>query len=133
MILLYELIFLTAVVDFFNRINLIYGTVSESCTEASCPTMSGGRKYEYHWCDKDQYKKPTKLPAPKYISLLMDWVESQINNEEIFPVSVGKWLRFYITVRKKIRMKRRKRNGIMGREQCRELKGLCYQFLKLGL
>lgn len=34
------------VVDFFNRINLIYGTVSEYCTTQSCPTMSGGSRYE---------------------------------------------------------------------------------------
>ncbi|PRD31678.1 UNVERIFIED_CONTAM: Mob3a [Trichonephila clavipes] len=33
------------VVDFFNRINLIYGTVIDSCTEESCPTMSGGPRY----------------------------------------------------------------------------------------
>ena len=32
------------VVDFFNRINLIYGTVCEFCTEATCPVMSGGPK-----------------------------------------------------------------------------------------
>ncbi len=35
------------------------------------------------------YKKPTALPAPQYITLLMDWVESQINNENLFPVKVG--------------------------------------------
>lgn len=34
-----------------------------------------------------RYKKPTALPAPQYIALLMDWVESQINNETLFPVS----------------------------------------------
>ncbi|KAK6192168.1 hypothetical protein SNE40_003688 [Patella caerulea] len=77
------------VVDFFNRINLLYGTVCENCTEQSCPTMSGGPKYEYHWCDGDRYKRPTALPAPQYISLLMEWAESQINNENIFPVTVG--------------------------------------------
>ena len=33
------------VVDFFNRINLIYGTISEYCSEESCPVMSGGPKY----------------------------------------------------------------------------------------
>ena len=33
------------VVDFFNRINLIYGTVSDHCTDATCPIMSGGPKY----------------------------------------------------------------------------------------
>lgn len=47
--------------------------------------MSGGPKYEYLWADGDKYKKPIPLPAPTYISLLMDWIESQINNEEIFP------------------------------------------------
>lgn len=75
------------VVDFFNRINLIYGTISEWCTETSCPTMSGGHKFEYLWADGAKYKKPTKLPAPQYISLLMDWIEAQINNESLFPVS----------------------------------------------
>ncbi|XP_014663821.1 PREDICTED: MOB kinase activator 3B-like isoform X2 [Priapulus caudatus] len=74
------------VVDFFNRINLLYGTVCDSCTEQTCPTMSGGPKYEYHWADGNKYKKPTALPANQYIALLMDWVESQINNEDIFPI-----------------------------------------------
>jgi len=75
------------VVDFFNRINLIYGTVCDYCTEKTCPTMSGGPKFEYLWADGLAYKKPTQLPAPKYVSLLMDWIESQINNEKIFPTS----------------------------------------------
>lgn len=77
------------VVDFFNRINLLYGVVSDYCTEETCVVMSGGPKYEYLWCDNDAYKKPTHLPAPKYIALLMDWVEKQINDESVFPVTVG--------------------------------------------
>ncbi|XP_036792658.1 MOB kinase activator 3B isoform X1 [Oncorhynchus mykiss] len=77
------------VVDFFNRINLIYGTVCEFCTEKSCPVMSGGPRYEYRWQDDHKYKKPTALPAPKYMNLLMDWIEVQINNEDIFPTSMG--------------------------------------------
>lgn len=77
------------VVDFFNRINLIYGTISEYCDSASCPTMSGGARFEYLWADGEKYKKPTVLPAPQYVTLLMDWIEVQINNETIFPVSTG--------------------------------------------
>ncbi|XP_069632103.1 MOB kinase activator 3B isoform X2 [Haliaeetus albicilla] len=76
------------VVDFFNRINLIYGTICEFCTERTCPVMSGGPKYEYRWQDDMKYKKPTALPAPQYMNLLMDWIEVQINNEDIFPTSV---------------------------------------------
>ncbi|XP_055003158.1 MOB kinase activator 3B [Sorex araneus] len=77
------------VVDFFNRINLIYGTICEFCTEHTCPVMSGGPKYEYRWQDDLKYKKPTALPAPQYMNLLMDWIEVQINNEDIFPTCVG--------------------------------------------
>ena len=77
------------VVDFFNRINLIYGTVSEFCSERSCPTMSGGLRYEYRWQDGEDYRRPTKLPALKYMNLLMDWIESRINDEDIFPTRVG--------------------------------------------
>ncbi|XP_017492238.1 PREDICTED: MOB kinase activator-like 3, partial [Rhagoletis zephyria] len=73
------------VVDFFNRINLIYGIVTDYCTDETCPKMSGGQKYEYLWADGVTYKKPVPLPANKYISLLMDWIESQINNETLFP------------------------------------------------
>lgn len=53
--------------------------------------MSGGPKFEYFWADGHKYKKPTKLPAPQYVSLLMEWAEAQINDESLFPVSVGKW------------------------------------------
>ncbi|KAF0308202.1 MOB kinase activator-like 3 [Amphibalanus amphitrite] len=76
------------VVDFFNRINLIYGTICDNCTEESCPVMSGGPKFEYRWADGNKYKKPTALSAPQYITLLMEWVEAQINDESIFPVTV---------------------------------------------
>ena len=33
-------------VDFFNQINMLYGTITEFCTEQSCPVMSAGPKYE---------------------------------------------------------------------------------------
>lgn len=77
------------VVDFFNRVNLIYGTISDGCTEQSCPVMSGGPKYEYRWQDEHRFRKPTALSAPRYMDLLMDWIEAQINNEELFPTNVG--------------------------------------------
>ncbi|EGD72492.1 MOB1 protein [Salpingoeca rosetta] len=73
------------VVDFFNRINLIYGTVCDDCTDESCPVMSGGPQYEYAWKDDVHYKKPTVVSAPKYITLLMEWIETLINDEKVFP------------------------------------------------
>lgn len=47
------------VVDFFNRINLIYGTITEFCTAHSCPRMSGGpkcvTKRPNHWITTIQF------------------------------------------------------------------------------
>jgi Mob1/phocein family. len=45
------------------------------------------------WADGAKYKKPTALPAPQYIALLMDWIEGQINDENLFPVSTGEKLK----------------------------------------
>ena len=43
----------------------------------------------FRWCDGVKYKKPTSLSAPDYITLLMEWVETMVNDEAIFPVQVG--------------------------------------------
>ncbi|KAL7060445.1 hypothetical protein AAHC03_09703 [Spirometra sp. Aus1] len=76
------------VVDFYNRINLIYGTICDRCTTETCPRMTGGKKFEYHWRDNNRYRKPTPVSAPEYIGLLMDWIDEQINDPVLFPTSM---------------------------------------------
>ncbi|KAF7495329.1 MOB kinase activator 1B [Sarcoptes scabiei] len=77
------------IVDFFNQINMLYGTITEFCTEEKCPLMSAGPKYEYHWADGMTVKKPIKCSAPKYIDYLMTWVQDQLDDESIFPSKIG--------------------------------------------
>ncbi|KAG0048066.1 MOB kinase activator 1B [Gryganskiella cystojenkinii] len=76
-------------VDFFNQINMLYGTITEFCTPQDCPVMSAGPKYEYHWKDDNQFKKPARVSAPVYVDHLMSWVQSQLDNEAIFPSKIG--------------------------------------------
>ena len=76
-------------VDFFNEVSLLYGTIIDFCTPESCPVMSAGRKYEYRWADGQKYRTPARVSAPKYVDLLMDWVEQQLSDEDIFPTSTG--------------------------------------------
>lgn len=83
-------LFLLLAVDFFNQINMLYGTITEFCTEESCPVMSAGPKYEYHWADGLTVKKPIKCSAPKYIDYLMTWVQDQLDDETLFPSKIGK-------------------------------------------
>ncbi|KAK7713864.1 Mitotic exit network component [Botryosphaeria dothidea] len=77
------------VVDFYNQINLIYGSITEFCSPQSCPEMKATDEFEYLWQDSENYKKPTKMPAPEYIEHLMAWVQSNIDNESMFPSRIG--------------------------------------------
>lgn len=51
-------------------------------------------RYEYRWADGVQIKKPIEVSAPKYVEYLMDWIESQLDDESIFPQKLGKDLIF---------------------------------------
>jgi MOB kinase activator 1 len=76
-------------VDFFNEISLLYGTITEFCTEQNCPTMCAGDQFQYLWADGVKVKTPTSVPAPDYVDLLIAWVESQLNDDQIFPLQFG--------------------------------------------
>lgn len=76
-------------VDFFNQINMLYGTLTEFCTAEECPVMSAGPKYEYHWADGQAVRRPIKCSAPEYIDYLMTWVQDQLDDEALFPSKIG--------------------------------------------
>lgn len=77
---------------------MLYGTITEFCTEESCPIMSAGPKYEYHWADGHTVKKPIKCSAPKYIDYLMTWVQDQLDDETLFPSKIGDYFIFYTSI-----------------------------------
>ncbi|KAL6580963.1 MOB kinase activator 1A [Orobanche minor] len=41
--------------------------------------------YEYRWADGVQIKKSIEVSAPKYVEYFMEWIESQLDDESIFP------------------------------------------------
>lgn len=53
------------------------------------PCLSG--RYEYHWADGTNIKKPIKCSAPKYIDYLMTWVQDQLDDETLFPSKIGEF------------------------------------------
>lgn len=40
----------TAVVDFYNQINLLYGSITEFCSPQSCPEMKATDEYVERHC-----------------------------------------------------------------------------------
>jgi MOB kinase activator 1 len=75
------------VVDFFNQISMLYSTVSEFCTDTTCPVMCAGPAYKYLWQDTPK-AKPIQLSAPAYIGSLMDWIDGLLHDEAIFPSQI---------------------------------------------
>ena len=78
---------------------LCFGIVSEHCTAESCPEMSAGPKATYFWADKGE--KPVSLPAPEYISNLVNWISKQLDDEKVFP-AVGAFPKNFKAVLAKI-------------------------------
>uniref|UniRef100_A0A8C6VX47 MOB kinase activator 1Bb n=1 Tax=Nothobranchius furzeri TaxID=105023 RepID=A0A8C6VX47_NOTFU len=59
------------------------------CSADNCNLTTAGKKYEYHWADGTNIKKPIKCSAPKYIDYLMTWVQDQLDDETLFPSKIG--------------------------------------------
>lgn len=90
-------------VDFFNQVNMLYGTLADFCTAETCPVMNAGPKYEYHWADGVHVKKPIKCSAPDYMDYLMTWIQAQLDDQAIFPSKIGvPFPKNFMTVAKQI-------------------------------
>jgi len=74
-------------IGFFEHVNLTYGTVSEYCTQSSCPEMVGPGPRNYSWIDEKG--KKTRLSAPQYVDYVMTYCQKTINDETVFPTKHG--------------------------------------------
>lgn len=74
------------ILDFFNQISMLYGTITEHCTSSTCPKMCAGPLYEYSWTDGG---KTMLCSAPVYIDYLFAAVREQLDDENIFPSQIG--------------------------------------------
>ncbi|KCV72649.1 hypothetical protein H696_00230 [Fonticula alba] len=75
-------------IDFFNQLNLIYGSLVGICTASTCATMSAGKRHEYRWADDVSTAKPVRLSAPEYMDRLLSWVQSLLASDTIFPIGL---------------------------------------------
>lgn len=74
----------------FEHVNLLYGTVSEFCTAATCPDMTGpcGRTYAWY----DERGKKTRVAAPQYVDYVMTHTQKTVNDETVFPTKYGEFV-----------------------------------------
>lgn len=80
------------VVDFYNQINMLYGSITEFCSPETCPRMIATEEYEYLWQEASAGavpRKPVSLPACEYVEHLMTWIQNFFDNDNIFPSKIG--------------------------------------------
>ena len=65
---------------------MLYGTITDNCTQETCQVMSAGPKFEYLWNDGTSVKKPIKCSAPKYIDLFNDVGSRPVRRRIIIPL-----------------------------------------------
>jgi hypothetical protein len=56
---------------------------------SSVSTKLSYTRFEYLWEDGVKYKRPTKLSAPEYVDTLMNWTQSILDDEAMFPNKIG--------------------------------------------
>lgn len=66
---------------------MLFGTITDNCTDETCPSMTAGPKMEYTWTTDDSVVPCT---APVYIDYLFSSVQDEIDDENIFPSQIGK-------------------------------------------
>jgi len=71
------------VISFFDHVNMIYGTISEFCTNSSCPDMTGPGNRQYLW--QDDRGKRIKSPAPQYVDCALTFIQQTVGDESVFP------------------------------------------------
>jgi MOB kinase activator 1 len=54
--------------------------------------MEDANRYEYLWEDGQKYKRPTKLSAPEYVDALMNWTQNILDDESMFPNTIGVYI-----------------------------------------
>lgn len=74
--------------DFYRQVSMLYSTITEFCTPEHCQFMSAGPGYRYRWSD-DSCPSPIDLSAPQYITRLLNWTNSLLEDENIFPSALN--------------------------------------------
>ena len=77
-------------VDFYNELRLIWDIVLEVGIESVQPGQGFPSGFEYRWAE-NKNMTPVTCSGPQYVDHVLNWVERETSNEEIFPTSAGEF------------------------------------------
>lgn len=77
--------------DFFNEVNLIFDIITEIGIEETAAGQGFPPGFEYRWADA-KTRTTISCSGPQYVQHVLNWVEGEISNEQLFPTSPGKYM-----------------------------------------
>lgn len=72
-------------VDFFNELSLLYGMCVDDAKRFTELGEGFPPGFEYRWAETSTGKGAVRCTSPEYVDYVMTWIESQIDDETIFP------------------------------------------------
>ena len=76
--------YIVNLVDFLERLELLYTSCSLFCTQDTCPLFNAGPHYHYFWEDDDS-PQPIQVSAPEYFTNLKRYIKRNLSNQSLFP------------------------------------------------
>ena len=79
-------------VDLVSELTVLCNCIVDFCTPQSCPVMRAGPCYEYAWLDptSTEYTVPTLCSAPRYMELLLSWIDGKLVSSNTLTVEETK-------------------------------------------
>lgn len=75
-------------VDFLQRVEILYSSCSLFCNSDTCPLFNAGPKYCYFWIDDDS-SKSIQVSAPEYFDALKRYIKRNLKNKHLFPKKIS--------------------------------------------
>lgn len=75
----------THCVDFYNDATALWEICYDDASQYTQPGEGFPPSFEYRWAETPK-DKPKRCSAPEYVNHVFNWIEDQIQNENLFPV-----------------------------------------------
>lgn len=71
-------------IEFMERVEMLYSSCSLFCTVDTCPMFNAGPKYCFLWYEDDS-SDAVQLSAPEYVQMLKRYIRRHLSNPDLFP------------------------------------------------
>jgi hypothetical protein len=84
------LLIVSLAVDFFQEVHLIWDIICDIGVGEFQPGKGFPPGFEYRWAESKS-RSPVVCTGPQYVDNVLRWIEAELNNRQLFPVTSGEY------------------------------------------